>query len=149
MRISLTVKFSIYIFFLCGTGYHLRWIFIEVGIWGQAPDSVTINMICFIPVKHLTVRLMVLKKCGYMDEDGCCYVGVCNIYHIIYLKCCYLSLLMVMPPCGIMCCGVLFLFWCGLVFEKKWWCIGFLHTQSSGIVKALDIYVYHSWWFIF
>ena len=48
----------------------------------------------------------------------------------------------------IMCCGVLLIFWYGLVFRPNWGFIECLQTHSDGLVKVLDIYCERACWVV-
>ena len=148
------------------------WIFYYIGVdlgitWGDSywSWSIRISSIQFhnnpdfpLLVKHLILWWIYIwwselwskrQRVGTWTRMGVVLLEYLIFTILFSLQYGYLSLLMVLSSGGIMFCGVLFLLWCVLVLGKNWWCVGFLHTQLRGIFKALDIYVYNSWWLRF
>ena len=137
----------------CGPGYFLRGWIIGYGFRGKVPASVTITQFLFLLVNHfilwrisMTVRLMTWKQ-GLVYEWVWMWFqwSMENFIRHSTLRCGSFSLFLGFPSSGIMCCGILLLYWCGLVFGPNWGFIECPQNQSDGLVKVLDVYGNHSW----
>ena len=88
---------------------------------------------------YMTVRLMVLKKGGYTDKDGCGSVGVWNIYHNIWFTMWFCQFIncIAFRWYYVLWCIVSILMWIGILeklkmyrvppYPIKWYCQGFVY----------------------
>ena len=130
----------------CGPGSCFRGGVVGYGFLEKDPASVTITQFWFLLVNHpilqrisMTDGLMIWKQ-GWIYVQGWMWFQ-CSMEHLLRhftWQCGYFILLLGLLSSEIMCCGVLLLWCCGLVFESNLVFIKCPDTQSDGIVGVLD-----------
>ena len=110
----------------CGPGFCFRGRVLGVGVWEQAQLSVTETQFWFLLVNHLILWRISMKVVFMTWKQVWIYGqkwmwlqwGMEHFLRHFTLRCVYFGLLLVLSSSWIMCCGVLLICWCGLLFGE-------------------------------